>query len=167
VKTVYFSLGSNIGDRERNLHAALEQLNAAGIRVVRVSPVYETEPVDLTAQRWFLNLVAEAETGLFPLQLLARTQKIERALGRVRTIPKGPRTIDIDILLYGNIVMNSQGLEIPHPRMTERRFVLVPLADLAPDLRHPVTRKTVREMLDATPSATVRLAGRLGEQAGG
>lgn len=167
MKTVYLSLGSNIGDRERNLRAALEHLDTAGIRIARVSPVYETEPVDLTGQRWFLNLVAEVETDLFPVQLLARTQKIERALGRVRTVPKGPRTIDIDILLYGNVVVNSQGLEIPHPRMAERRFVLIPLADLAPDLRHPVTRKTVREMLDAAPSATVRLAGALEEGTGG
>ena len=167
MKTVYLSLGSNIGDRERNLRAALEHLDTAGIRIARVSPVYETEPVDLTGQRWFLNLVAEVETDLFPLQLLARTQKIERALGRVRTVPKGPRTIDIDILLYGNVVVNSQGLEIPHPRMAERRFVLIPLANLAPDLRHPVTRKTVREMLDAAPTATVRLAGPLEEETGG
>ena len=167
MKTVYLSLGSNVGDREGNLRAALEHLNQAGIRILRVSPVYETEPVDLTGQRWFLNLAAEAEADLFPRQLLARTQKIERALGRVRTVPKGPRTIDIDILLFGNVVMNSQGLEIPHPRMAERRFVLIPLADLAPDLRHPVTRKTVREMLEAAPAATVRPAGRLEEQAGG
>ena len=167
MKTAYLSLGSNIGDRGRNLRAALERLGTAGVRIARVSPVYETEPVDLTGQRWFLNLVAEAETDLFPLQLLARTQKIECALGRVRTVPKGPRTIDIDILLYGNAVVNSKGLEIPHPRISERRFVLIPLADLAPDLRHPVTRKTVREMLDTAPSATVRPAGRLEEQAGG
>lgn len=167
VKTVYLSLGSNIGDRERNLRDALKQLNTAGIRVVRISPIYETEPVDLAGQRWFLNLVAEAETDLFPLQLLARTQKIERALGRVRTVPKGPRTIDIDILLYGATVVRSQNLEIPHPRMTERRFVLIPLAELAPELRHPVTRKTVRELLDAAPPASVRLSGPIEEQAGG
>lgn len=167
MKTVYFSLGSNIGNREQNLRAAIEHLNTSGIRVLRISPVYETEPIDLAGQRWFLNLVAEAETDLFPFQLLARTQKIERALGRVRTVPKGPRTIDIDILLYGNAVLNSQGLEIPHPRMSERRFVLVPLAEIAPDLRHPITRKTVREMLDAASSATVRLSGRLEEQASG
>jgi 2-amino-4-hydroxy-6-hydroxymethyldihydropteridine diphosphokinase len=167
VKTIYLSLGSNIGNREENLRAAIEQVGGAGLRAKRVSPIYETEPVDLAAQRWFLNLVVEAETDLFPLQILARTQKIERALGRVRTVPKGPRTIDIDILLYGNTVMRSATLEIPHPRIAERRFVLVPLADLDPNLRHPVTRKTVREMLDAAPAATVRPAGAIEEHGGG
>jgi 2-amino-4-hydroxy-6-hydroxymethyldihydropteridine diphosphokinase len=108
-------------------------------------------------QRWFLNLVIEAETSLFPQQLLLRTGRIERELGRTRTIAKGPRTIDIDILLHGKAVVHTAKLEIPHPRMAERRFVLAPLAELAPDLRHPVTHQTVREMLDAAPAATVRL----------
>ena len=157
MKTIYLSLGSNVGDRESNLRAAIERLGAAEVRVVRTSPVYETEPVDYTAQRWFLNLVVEAETGLFPMQLLARIGRIERALGRVRTVAKGPRTIDIDILLYSQAVVRSATLEIPHPRMAERRFVLAPLADLAPGLRHPVTHQTVREMLDAAPAQTVRL----------
>src|SRR5581483_11379298 len=129
---------------------------AAGIRVRRVSPVYETEPVDYTAQAWFLNLVVEAETELFPLQLLARTSRIERSLGRVRTVSKGPRTLDIDILLYGSAVVRSAKLEIPHPGIAQRRFVLAPLADLAPDLRHPVTHRTVREMLADAPAAIVR-----------
>ena len=156
MKTIYLGLGSNVGDREANLEAALARLPAAGVRVTRVSPVYETEPVDSTAQRWFFNQVTEAETDLFPLQLLARLQHIERALGRVRTVAKGPRTIDIDILLYGQAVVRRPELEIPHPRMAERRFVLAPLADLAPDLRHPVTRRTVRELLEAAPAALVR-----------
>ena len=108
------------------MRAAIERLGAPGLRVLRVSAVYETEPVDYTDQRWFLNLVVEAETSLFPLQLLARAQKIERVLGRVRTVPKGPRIIDIDILLYGTAVMHGAKLEIPHPRMAERRFVLAP-----------------------------------------
>ena len=90
------------------------------------------------------------------MQLLSRIGRVERALGRVRTVPKGPRTIDIDILLYGRTIVRSARLEIPHPRMAERRFVLAPLADLAPDLRHPVTRKTIREMLDAAPKQVVR-----------
>jgi len=157
LKTTYLSLGSNIGDRDANLRAAIERLAAPGLRVLRVSPVYETEPVDYTDQRWFLNLVIEAETSLFPLQLLARTQKVERVLGRVRTVPKGPRTIDIDILLYGTAVMRGGKLEIPHPRMAGRRFVLVPLHDLAPGLRHPVSRTTVAELLRAAPPAVVRL----------
>ncbi|MGO9228040.1 MAG: 2-amino-4-hydroxy-6-hydroxymethyldihydropteridine diphosphokinase [Bryobacteraceae bacterium] len=157
MKLTYLSLGSNLGDRDANLRAAIERLGAPGLRVLRVSPVYETEPVDNTNQRWFLNLVVEAETTLFPLQLLARAQKIERVLGRVRTVPKGPRTIDIDILLYGTAIIRGDKMEIPHPRMAERRFVLVPLHDLAPDLRHPVTRKTVAEMLHAAPPAVVQL----------
>src|SRR6185312_3606630 len=157
-KTVYLSLGSNIGDRARNLQAALDQLAGAGVRIVRASPAYETEPVEFTAQRWFLNLAAEAETELFPMQLLGRIGRVERALGRVRGIPKGPRIIDIDILFYASVVMRSAKLEIPHPGIAARRFVLAPLADLAPDLRHPVTRKTVREMLEAAPQQLVRLA---------
>ena len=156
MKLVYLSLGSNIGDREANLRAAIERLAAPDLRVLRISPVYETEPVELTAQRWFLNLVVEAETSLFPMQLLTRTARIERDLGRTRTIAKGPRTLDIDILLYGKSVIQSAQLEIPHPRMAERRFVLAPLADLAPDLRHPVTHRTVREMLDAAPRESVK-----------
>ena len=131
-------------------------MTSAGISVLRESPIYETEPVGYTAQRWFLNMVVEAETALFPMQLLTRAGKIERTLGRVRTIPNGPRTIDIDILLYGTAVVRTPRLEIPHPRMHERRFVLVPLADLAPDLRHPVSRKTVRQMLNEAPSGVVR-----------
>ncbi len=147
MKRVYFSLGSNLGDREAALRQAVDALGPAGIRVLRVSSVYESEPVDVRDQPWFLNLVVEAETDLFPRQLLARTQSIERKMGRVRTRPKGPRTIDIDILLYGDAVIDSSDLTVPHPRMAERRFVLEPLAELAPDLRHPVTRATVREML--------------------
>jgi 2-amino-4-hydroxy-6-hydroxymethyldihydropteridine diphosphokinase len=153
VKTVYLGLGSNVGDREQHLRAAIKRLRAV-VKVVRVSPVYETDPVEFTQQRRFLNLVLEAETELFPMQLLTRTA---REMGRVRTVEKGPRTIDIDILLYGKAVVRSGRLEIPHPRMAERRFVLAPLADLAPELRHPVNRRTVREMLDAAPEQMVRL----------
>jgi 2-amino-4-hydroxy-6-hydroxymethyldihydropteridine diphosphokinase len=156
VKAAYIALGSNIGNREHNLSVAIERLSEF-IRALRTSPIYETEPVDYTDQRWFLNQVVEGETDIFPMQLLNRLQKIERELGRVRSIPKGPRTIDLDILFYGRSVIHSAVLEIPHPRMADRRFVLAPLADLAPDLRHPVTHRTVREMLDTAPAATVRL----------
>lgn len=152
MKTVYLSLGSNVGDREANLRAAIDRLGP-----VRESPIYETEPVDYLNQGWFLNMVVELQTEYFPRQLLARTQKIERELGRVRRIPKGPRTLDIDILLYGSSVIRTPILEIPHPRMNDRRFVLQPLADLAPEFRHPVTRRTIREMLAAAPPALVRL----------
>lgn len=158
MKLVYLALGSNIGDRAGNLRAAIDRLADAGIAIRRESPVYETEPVGYAQQRWFLNMVVEGETTLFPMQLLTRAGKIERALGRVRTIANGPRTIDLDILLYGNAIVRTTRLEIPHPRLHERRFVLAPLADLSPDLRHPVTGKTVRQMLHEAPPATVRLA---------
>jgi len=154
--TVYLGLGSNIGRRKANLRAAIERLRAPDLAVLRISPVYETEPVDYTAQRWFLNLVVEAETSLSPMQLLACIAGIEQAMGRVRAVPKGPRTIDIDILFYGHAVIRSEALEIPHPRMAERRFVLAPLADLAPGLEHPIAHRSVSEMLGDAPSQTIR-----------
>jgi 2-amino-4-hydroxy-6-hydroxymethyldihydropteridine diphosphokinase len=147
VKTVYLSLGSNVGDREAHLRKAIEQLEAADIRILRRSAIFETEPQDVKEQGWFLNAVVEVETELFPMQLLARAQKIERDLGRQRLKQGGPRTIDIDILLYGSVVIRTPQLEIPHPRMTARRFVLEPLAQLAPDLVHPVTGQAVSAML--------------------
>jgi 2-amino-4-hydroxy-6-hydroxymethyldihydropteridine diphosphokinase len=137
------------------LRAAILSISAAGIPVLRESPIYETEPVGYADQRWFLNMVVEGGTALFPMQLLTRIGKIERALGRVRTVPNGPRTIDIDILLYGSAVIRTPRLEVPHPRMHERRFVLAPLADLAPDLRHPVMRQTIRQLLEAAPLQTL------------
>jgi len=154
--TVYLSLGSNVGERDANLRRAIARMPPS-VRILRVSPVYETEPLEFTDQPWFLNLAVEAETDLSPSRLLARLAAIERALGRVRAIPNGPRTIDIDILLYGDRLVRTAKLEIPHPRMAARRFVLAPLADLAPGLRHPVTRQTVREMLQAAPAHTVRV----------
>lgn len=156
MKTAYLSLGSNTGDRQEMLRAALRLLESPGLHVARVSPVYETEPQDFKDQPWFLNVVAEVQTELFPRQLLARIHRIERQLGRRRSIPKGPRTIDIDILLYGESVIDSPDLVVPHPRMPERRFVLQPLADLAPDLRHPVLRRTVRELLAGVSGQAVR-----------
>lgn len=145
-----------MGDREKNLRSAVELLEEAGVRIVRTSSVYETEPQDVRDQPWFLNIVIEIETELFPKQLLARLQKIERELGRKRTVPKGPRTIDVDILLYGSFVMETAQLQIPHPRMAERRFVLEPLQEIAPGLRHPITKKTVSEMLGNCAAQVVR-----------
>jgi 2-amino-4-hydroxy-6-hydroxymethyldihydropteridine diphosphokinase len=156
MKKVYLGLGSNVGDREAMLQAAVDALESPGLHIRRVSPVYETEPMDVPGQHWFLNLVAEAETDLFPLQLLHRTAKVEAQLGRRRLAPKGPRTIDIDILLFGSAIVTTPALEIPHPRFRGRRFVLAPLADLAPDLRDPLTRKTVRELLGELRGQVVR-----------
>ena len=156
MKTVYLSLGSNVGDREAMLQAAIDELHAADLCVVRVSPVYETEPMDVPNQRWFLNLVLEVQTDLFPKQLLARIQKIEQRLGRRRATPKGPRRIDIDILFYGNFVIRTPSLVIPHERFTQRRFVLAPIVELAPDLRDPVSRRSMRDLLAQTPRQNVR-----------
>jgi 2-amino-4-hydroxy-6-hydroxymethyldihydropteridine diphosphokinase len=157
VKTVYLSLGSNIGDREQMLQSALDRLHSPGLSIQRVSSVYETEPVDFKEQRLFWNLVVEAATELFPMMLLARLQKIEQALGRRRSGPPGrPRTIDIDILFYGGFTIHSAKLEIPHPRLHERRFVLAPMAELAPDLRHPQLRGTMRELLAGVEAQKAR-----------
>lgn len=124
--------------------------------MLRASSIYETAPRDVEDQPWFLNQVIECETDLFPRQLLTRLQKIEKALGRKHRIAKGPREIDLDILLFGDTVMKAPELEIPHPRLAERRFVLEPLAELAPEKRHPGTRRTVREMLAAVMNQVLR-----------
>jgi 2-amino-4-hydroxy-6-hydroxymethyldihydropteridine diphosphokinase len=156
MKTVYLSLGSNIGNREEMLQQAVRLLASADFRITRMSSVYETEPQDVRGQPWFLNMVLEAETTVFPRQLLGRIQKVEQQLGRRRLAPKGPRTIDIDILLFGTAVIDTTGLTVPHPRMAERRFVLEPMTELAPDLRHPVLRRTMRELLGTIRRQTVR-----------
>jgi 2-amino-4-hydroxy-6-hydroxymethyldihydropteridine diphosphokinase len=158
MKKVYLGLGSNMGDRAKMLRDAIRELESPRLHITRISPAYETEPMDVPGQSWFLNLVAEADTDLFPLQLLHWAGRVETRLGRRRPIPKGPRTIDIDILLLGNTVMKTPSLEIPHPRFRERRFVLAPLADLAPELRDPVTRKTVRELLAGLQGQIIRPA---------
>ncbi len=150
-KTIYLSLGSNVGDRAARIARAVEALAAAGLRVARQSSLYSTEPVDVRTQSWFLNCVLEAETDLMPRQLLRVLQGVEHSLGRKKLVRRGPRAIDIDLLLYGASVVHAAELEVPHPRMAERRFVLVPLAELAPMLRHPTLHRTVSELLAETP----------------
>jgi len=148
-KLIYLSLGSNLGDRAANLERAIAALPEAGVRVLRRSSLYETEPVDFLAQPWFLNCVVEAETSLMPRQLLHALQGIERAFGSRKLVARGPRIIDLDILFYGASVISTEEMEIPHPRMDKRRFVLVPLAELAPALRHPVLGATIAELIAA------------------
>ena len=151
-----------MGDREANLREAVTQLERGEVQVLRRSSLYETEPQELRDQPWFLNAVVEVETGLSPLQLLARIREIELEMGRKRVIAKGPRNIDIDILFYGQSVIATAELEVPHPRLTQRRFVLEPLAEIAPEFKHPVTRKTAGEMLAALePQGVRRLNGTL------
>ena len=155
-KSVYLSLGSNVGDRRANLDTAVEKLRALGT-VSAISSLYETEPVEVRQQGWFLNCVVKLETEAMPRQLLKRVLDIEQSMGRRRTQAKGPRNIDIDILLFASSVVEAKGLTIPHPAMHERRFVLEPLAEIAPEVRHPVLKKTARELRDALkPGPTVR-----------
>lgn len=149
-KRVYLSLGSNVGDREGNLRAAVELLQTLGT-VSALSSLYETEPVEFTAQPWFLNCAALLETEKMPRQLLKALLDVERDMGRRRVQNKGPRTIDIDILLFGGSVVKTKELTIPHPALHHRRFVLEPLTEIAPDVRHPVLKKTIRELRDELP----------------
>ena len=154
MKRVYLSLGSNLGDRRANIHKALQQLDANGVNVQRVSSLYRTQPVGYARQPWFVNCAVEVATDLMPVQLVRRCQAIERELGRKPGRHDGPRPIDIDILLCENAVLQSSEVTIPHPRMAERRFVLVPLSEIAGDERHPVSRQSVREMLQRTPDTS-------------
>jgi len=156
-KTVYLSLGSNLGNRAANLHVAIDRLGRVG-KVAAVSSFYETEPVEVTDQPWFLNCAVKLETEKMPKQLLAALLEIERQMGRRRNRKKGPRVIDLDILLFGSSVIQTKSLTVPHPAMHERRFVLEPLAEIAPDVRHPVLRQTIRALRDAVSGQVVRKA---------
>ena len=146
-KTVYLSLGSNLGDRAQNLKDAIAALAQAGVQVVVVSSVYETEPVDYLDQPWFLNCAVEAETELPALELLRALRGIEAQMGSQKLVAKGPRLIDMDILLYADEVIDTPELQVPHPRMHRRRFVLEPLAEIAPQARHPILGMSAAEML--------------------
>ena len=160
---IYLSLGSNLGDREQNLREAVRRLGSVGT-LQTISSIYETEPVEFTDQPVFMNCAVGLETSASPDQLMVELLEIEKAMGRQRVQKKGPRIIDLDILLFGDQVVNLPALTIPHPSMHQRRFVLEPLAEIAPQARHPVLEETARELLEELPQGqSVRRIGTIVE----
>jgi 2-amino-4-hydroxy-6-hydroxymethyldihydropteridine diphosphokinase len=164
----YLSLGSNLGDRDRSLGEAIRRLRSVG-RVQAISSLYETQPVELTGQPWFLNCALALETSAGPAQLMEQLLAIESALGRERIQRKGPRTMDLDIVLFADLIVNTPAVTIPHPAMQERRFVLAPLAEIAPSAIHPVLNKTIQELLEELPPGQIvkRLSRKLAPGPGG
>jgi 2-amino-4-hydroxy-6-hydroxymethyldihydropteridine diphosphokinase len=154
-KKVYFSLGSNVGNREENLRAAIAALAGVSVRVTKISSFYETEPVDLREQPWFLNCVVEGETKVPALELLRALRGIETVMGSKKLVAKGPRLIDLDILLYGDQTIDAPELQVPHPRVHLRKFVLVPLVEIAPNLKHPSWNRTAADLLAQTLDSSV------------
>lgn len=153
--TVYLALGSNIGDREKNLRGAIRFLGQCGIHIGKLSSLYETEPVDFLDQAWFLNAVLEAQTDLPAAELLDTLRNIESQMGSKKAFAKGPRLIDLDILLYDDETIATRDLQVPHPRMLERNFVLVPLVEIAPALRHPSWPASAAELLSRSPDTSI------------
>jgi 2-amino-4-hydroxy-6-hydroxymethyldihydropteridine diphosphokinase len=160
---VFFSLGSNVGDREKNLRTAVAALPELGVRIKKVSSIYETEPVDLLEQPWFLNCVVEGETAVPAATLLKDLRHLEKRMGSKKLVARGPRLIDLDILIYGRQTIDSPELQVPHARMHLRRFVLAPLAEIAPDLMHPSWSGTASQLLGAIDdkSAVKKISGDL------
>jgi len=144
---IYVGLGSNLGDRLANIRKAIELMKEAGIEIMDEASIYETEPLGYKEQGWFLNSVVKARTELSPIRLWKRLERIEKSMGREKEIKWGPRIIDLDILFYGNNILNGKELQIPHSELHKRRFVLVPLEEIAPKLVHPVLNKSIRELL--------------------
>jgi 2-amino-4-hydroxy-6-hydroxymethyldihydropteridine diphosphokinase len=162
-EVIFLSLGSNIGDREKNLRAAIAALPELGVKLKKVSSIYETEPVDLLEQPWFLNCVVEGETTVPPAALLKKLRELERQMGSKKVVPRGPRLIDLDILVYSEQTIDSPELQVPHPRMHLRRFVLAPLAEIAPELKHPSWSGNAAQLLAALDdkSAVKKIGGDL------
>ena len=156
IQNAYVGLGSNLGDRAGYLLLAVREMLDAGLDVIRLSSIYETEAVEYEDQPAFLNMVAELRGSTLPSpeQMLARLLRIEHSLGRTRDVPMGPRTIDLDLLIFKDARSDTEFLKLPHPRIAARRFVLVPLAELVPNLVHPVIGRSISELMAQTKDSS-------------